>query len=85
MSDDIKENGNKPAKAAKKITLGDKECTILQYAALTGLGKRLDVWVRKTYDTKEILSANAWAKKLVEAGAINESPEILNQTVTVSK
>jgi len=84
MSEEINTQENKSNKKNTK-TLGDKECTILEYASFTGLSKRLDVWMRKTYDTKEVLSAKAWADRLLKAGAISESPEILNQINSASK
>ena len=86
MSDKEKEEEKAPKPSNKKKTkFGDKECTVMQYAGMTGLNSRLKFWLQKKYDSKEMRTANEWCEALMNEKAISEKPEILDQTVTVSE
>lgn len=74
-----------PTPSRKKMKLGDKMCTVMEYAGMTGLNSRLKFWLKKKYDSKEQRTANEWCDALMSEKAIDEKPEILDQVVPVSK
>lgn len=79
------EDSSEKESAPKKVKMGTKDCTVIQYAKWISLGKRAQYWLRMKYDTKELRSANAWTEELIKEKAINKKPEILEQMVPGSK
>lgn len=65
--------------------VGDKVCTVIEYAGMTGINSRLKFWLRKKYDNKETRTAEEWYKELLKENAISEKPAILDQLILGSK